>query len=127
MPLSVSVNSVAPNGTTFTIAIAKTGSDTVDIKIITTHSGVSHTDPYEAYDVRANATKLTCMTTVYGIFHPTVTCEVDDTQPPGAATVIVTVANAPAYNGATNFQISTADGAKIKQFIAAAAFPKLGS
>jgi hypothetical protein len=52
---------------------------------------------------------------------------IDGTRPPGAATVTVTVANTPAHNGATDYKISASDGANIKQFIAAAAFPRIGA
>jgi hypothetical protein len=123
MTLSVSVNSVSADGTKFTITIAKEGPDTGAITIL---GADSHQDSYEVYDVTANATTLTCTTTVF-FFHPNVTCAVDDSRPPGAATVTVTVANAPAHNGSTDYQISAADGANIKQFIAAAAFPLLGA
>jgi hypothetical protein len=126
MALSVTVNSTSQDGTDFTITITKTGSDTGSIAILTTESGASHTDSYDVYAVRASANTLTCTTTII-FFHPTLTCQVDDTQPPGAATVTVTVANAPAHNGSTPYQISSADAANIKQFLAAAAFPPLGA
>jgi hypothetical protein len=126
MTLSVTVDSVSQDGTKFTITIAKTGADTANIAILTTEGGASHTDSYDVYDVKANATSLTCTTTVF-FFHPTVACEVDDTRPPGAATVTVTVANAPAHNGSTDYQISSAQGANIEQFLAAAAFPPLAA
>lgn len=119
---SVTVNSVSPDGTDFKINLVKTGPDTATITIITTERGVSHTDEYSVFDVKANPTTLTCTTTVFW-WHPTVTCVVDGARPPGAATVTVTVANAPAHNGATDYEISATDGANIKQFIAAAAFP----
>ncbi len=32
-----------------------------------------------------------------------------------------------AHNGATDYKISASDGANIKQFIAAAAFPRIGA
>jgi hypothetical protein len=122
MTLSVTVNSVSANGTKFTITIAKQGSDTAAISIL--QDGDSHKDTYDVYDVRADATTLKCTATVL-FFHPNVTCEVGDSRPPGAATVTVTIANAPAYNGSTDYQISAADSANIKQFLATAAFPPL--
>jgi hypothetical protein len=125
MTPSVSVDSTSVDGTDFKITLVKTGSDTANITIITTQNGVPHTDTYNVFSVMANTTTLTCTATVLW-FHPNLTCEVDDTRPPGAATVSVIVANAPAHNGTTDYQISSADGANVKQFIAAAAFPLLG-
>jgi hypothetical protein len=122
---SVTVNSVSPDGKDFKINLVKTGSDTATITIMTTESGVSQTDSYNVFDVRADPTTLTCTTTVI-FWRPTVTCVVDGDRPPGAATVTVTVANAPAHNGATDYEISAQDGANIKQFIAAAGFPPIG-
>jgi hypothetical protein len=124
MTSSVSVDSISADGTGFTIKIAKTGSDTANIAILTNQNGASHTDAYDVFDVKTSTTTLACTATVF-FFHPTVTCKVDDTQAPGAATVTVTVANAPAHNGATNYKISAADGGKITEFIAAAGFPPL--
>lgn len=121
---SVTVDSVSPNGTDFKINLVKTGPDTATIIIITSSRGVAHTDEYGVFDVKANPTTLTCTTTVF-FFHPTVTCVVDDARPLGAATVTITVANAPAHNGATDYAISASDGANIKRFIAAAAFPRI--
>ena len=126
MTLSVTVNSTSQDGTDFTITITKTGSDTGNISILTTEGGASHTDSYDVYGVRASAMALACTTTVFW-FHPTLTCQVDDTHPAGAATVTVTVANAPAHNGSTPYQVSSTDAANIKQFLAAAAFPPLGA
>lgn len=125
MTLSVTVDSTSQDGTDFTFTITKTGSDTGSIAILTTEDGASHTDSYDVYAVRASAMTLTCKTTIL-FFHPTLTCQVDDTKPPRAATVTVTVANAPAHNGSTPYQISSADAANIKQFLAAAVFPPLG-
>jgi len=125
MPFSVSVDSVSSDGTDFTISIAKTGPDTAAISIVTTQNGVSHTDSYAVYNVKASTTTLTCTATVI-FFHPNVTCKVDNNRPPGAATVTVTVANAPAHNGTADYQVSTADGVKIVQFLAAAGYPPLG-
>ena len=105
MTSSVAVDSVSQDGTDFTITITKSGPDTANIAILTTADGASHTDSYDVYDVKANTTALTCTTTVL-FFHPTLECEVDDARPPGAATVTVTVANAPAHNGATDYQVS---------------------
>jgi hypothetical protein len=107
---SVTVDSVSPDGTDFKINLVKTGADTATIKIITTDRGVSHTDEYNVFQVRA--TTLTCTTTVLW-WHPTVSCVVDGARPPGAATVTVTIANAPAHNGATDYAISASDGANI--------------
>ena len=92
MTLSVTVNSTSQDGTDFKITITKTGSDTGNISILTTEDGASHTDSYDVYGVRASAMALACTTTVFW-FHPTLTCQVDDTHPAGAATVTVTVAN----------------------------------
>jgi hypothetical protein len=122
---SVTVDSVSPDGTDFKINLVKTGPETAIITIITTESGVSHTDEYNAFQVRANPTTLTCTTTVI-FWHPTVSCVIDSARPPGAATVTLTVANAPAHNGATDYTISASDSANLKQFIAAAAFPAIG-
>jgi hypothetical protein len=126
MTLSVTVDSTSQDGTDFTITITKTGSDTGNIAILTTEGGASHNDSYDVYGVRASAMALTCTTTVFW-FHPTLACQVDDTHLAGAATVTVTVANAPAHNGATSYQVSSTDAANIKQFLAAAAFPPLGA
>jgi hypothetical protein len=119
---SVTVDSISPDGTDFKINLVKIGADTATITIITTDRGVSHTDEYNVFQVRANPTTLTCTTTVLW-WHPTVSCVVDGAQPPGEATITVTIANAPAHNGATDYRISASDGANIKRFIAAAAFP----
>jgi hypothetical protein len=126
MALTVTVDSTSQDGADFTITITKTGSDTGSIAIKTTEGGASHTDSYDVYAVKASAMMLTCTTTVFW-FHPTLSCQVDDARPQGAATVTVTVANAPAHNGPTNYQTSSADAANIKQFLSAAAFPPLGA
>jgi hypothetical protein len=121
---SVTVDSVSPDGADFKITLLKTGPDTAAITIITTEQGVSHSDDYSVYSVKANATTLNCTATVWWL-HPTVTCVVDNARPPGAATVTVTIANAPFHNGSTDYGISASDGANIKRFIAAAAFPPI--
>lgn len=126
MALSVTVDSEASDGTDFKITITKTGSTTAKITLTTTQSGVAHTDNYDVFGVLANATTLTCTATVLW-FHPSLTCAIDDNRPPGAATVDITVANAPAHNGITQYQISAGDSTKLKQFIASAAFPALNA
>ena len=124
MPLSVSVESISSDGTDFTISITQTGPDTAAISITTTESSVSHTDSYNVYDVKASTKALTCTATVL-FFHPNLTCAIDGTRPPGAATVSVSVANAPAHNGTTDYQVSNADGLKIVQFLTTANYPPL--
>jgi hypothetical protein len=117
---SVTVDSRSADGTEFKIALVKTGADTANITI--SQSGNNQTDSYSVYGIMANATMLTCTTTVLW-FHPTITCNVDEARPPGAATVSVTVANAPAHNGTTDYTISRPDAANIREFIVASVFP----
>ena len=117
---TVMVSSTSADGIEFAITIRKTGPDTATITI--TKEGDAQTDNYNVFSVKSNTTTLFCTAAIF-FFRPTVTCRLDETQPPGAATVSVTVASAPAHNGTTNYKVSGADGAKIRQFIAAAAFP----
>lgn len=122
---SVTFESASSDGIDFKITILKTGVDTANIAITSKESGVEHTDTYNVFSVTANATTIYCATTVLW-WHPTLKCTIDSTRPPGAATVRITVANAPAHNGPTDYKVSAIDARKIAQFLAAAAFPPLG-
>ena len=82
---TVTVDSTTVDGVEFSITIRKTGPDTATITI--TKEADAQTDSYNVFSVTANATTLFCTAAIF-VFRPTVTCKLDETRPPGAATAV---------------------------------------
>ena len=101
---SVAFSSVSSDGIDFTITISKTGPSTANISIKSSENGAEHNDTYNVYNVTASAAKMLFVRQSVLLWHPTLACTIDNTRPPGAATVSITVANAPAHNGTTPIQ-----------------------
>ncbi|MBV9702121.1 MAG: hypothetical protein JO163_05290 [Methylobacteriaceae bacterium] len=132
MQPSVKIGSDAPTGEHFQIELQKTGDSTAHIQFELWHKGhdpaalpPDSNQSFDANDIRASKDSLVCRGSIF-IFHPSLTCTINDAQPPKGPFVRVVVGGAPIGNGTHEYPISAADKGKIEQFLSAAKFPPIG-